>query len=258
MGRLDARVVATTRAGDPEDSLVRLLEEEGAKVLVWPTLTLDGPADPGPLRRAARALDDYDWVVFTSARAVPALAALSSLPGDGTRVAAVGEATASAVERAGWRVDLTGGGEGAQTLVEAMAASATLEGSRVLFPAGSLARVVVEEELGALGARVDRVEAYRTRQTPPDANGVRADLRRGVDVVTFASPSAVHSLAEALDGDLRGALQGVPVAAIGRTTADALVELGIADVETSTGGGMAGLVEACVSALLPASERTRG
>ncbi len=258
MGRLDGRVVATTRAGDPEDSLVRLLEEEGATVLVWPTLTVDGPADPKPLRTAARSLDKYDWVVFTSARAVPALTDLASLPGDGTRVAAVGDATASALDRAGWSVDLIGGGQGAQALVEAMAGSATLDGSRVLFPAGSLARAVVEKELRALGADVERVEAYRTRQTPPDGGRVRADLRRGVDVVTFASPSAVHSLDEALNHDLRGALEGVRIAAIGGTTAESLAELGISDVEVNSGGGMAGLVDACVGALAHASERSHG
>jgi len=249
MGRLDGRVVATTRAGGPEDSLVRLLEEEGARVLVWPTLTLEGPGDPKALRTAARALADYDWVVFTSARAVPALTEMASLPGDGTRVAAVGEATASVLEQVGWSVDLLGGGEGAHGLVEAMAASADLGGARVLFPAGSLARPVVEKELRALGARVDRVEAYRTRQTPPDGHQVRNDLRRGVHVVTFASPSAVHSLAEALDGDLAGALEGVGVAAIGRTTAQSLEEMGVNGAEVGEGGGMPGLVDACVRAV---------
>jgi uroporphyrinogen-III synthase len=102
------------------------------------------------------------------------------------------------------------------------------------------------------------VEAYRTRQAPPDAHAVRSDLRRGVDVVTFASPSAVHSLAEALDGDLRGALQGVGVAAIGKTTAQSLEESGVEEVQVGEGGGMAGLVSACVSAVARIPDASRG
>ncbi len=258
MGRLDGRVVATTRAGDADDSLVRLLEAEGARVLVWPTLVLEGPADPRPLRIAARALGDYDWVVFTSARAVPALAEMAGVPAEGTRIAAVGEATAAALDQEGWAVDVLGTGEGAHALVEAIAARASLHGARVLFPAGSLARPVVEQELKALGARVDRVEAYRTRQTPPDAHKVRMDLRRGVDVVTFASPSAVHALAESLDGDLARALQGVGVAAVGRTTAESLGDLGVHGVEVGAGGGMGGLVDACVRVAGRAEEGGRG
>ncbi len=249
MGRLDGSVVATTREGGAEDPLVVQLREEGAQVVVWPTLVTGVARDPEPLRAAARGLDRYDWVIFTSARAVPALCELVPEPPRGVCVAAVGKATAAAVVEHGWRVTVTGKGGGARGLIEHVAEFASLDGARVLFPAGSLARPVLEEELEALGAQVDRVEAYHTRETPPDGTLVRRDLSAGVDVVTFASPSAVHSLAGALDDDLAGALAGVGIAAIGETTAKALEDAGVTDVEIGARAGMTGLVDACATLL---------
>lgn len=244
-GRLDGRVVATTRDGDPGDPLVRSLVADGARVLIWPTLVVEPPRDPAPLEEAARSLATYGWIAFTSPRAVSALAHRCGPPGKTPRVAAVGKATASALEARGWRVDVVAGGEGASALAEAMAAAAELGGARVLFPASSLARPVLEESLRAHGADVHRVEAYHVRAAPPDPAQVRADLASGVDVVTFASPSAVRSLAEAL-GDLAGGLAGTGVAAIGGTTARALAELGVPDVEVGPKSGVEGLVDACV------------
>ncbi|MCG6990143.1 MAG: uroporphyrinogen-III synthase [Gemmatimonadetes bacterium] len=244
-GRLDGRVVATTRDGDPADPLVRSLVADGARVLIWPTLVVEPPRDPAPLEEAARSLATYGWIAFTSARAVSALAHRCGPPGELPRVAAVGKATASALEARGWRVDVVAGGEGANALAEAMAAAAELGGTRVLFPASSLARPVLEESLRAHGADVHRVDAYHVRAAPPDPAQVRADLASGVDVVTFASPSAVRSLAEAL-GDLAGGLAGTGVAAIGGTTARALAELGVPDVEVGPKSGVEGLVDACV------------
>ncbi|MCG6957862.1 MAG: uroporphyrinogen-III synthase, partial [Gemmatimonadetes bacterium] len=223
MGRLDGRVVATTRAADPGDALVARLLAEGARVVTWPTIATEEPEDARPLVEAARSLQAYDWVAFTSPRAVQALAVHARPPvGGRPRIAAVGDATAAALAKEGWPADVVAGGEGARALAETMDAGGPVRGRRILFPAGSLARSTLEDALRAKGAEVERVEAYRTRMVPPDALRVRADLASGVDVVTFASPSAVQALAEALQGDLPAALGAARVAAIGRTTADAL------------------------------------
>jgi uroporphyrinogen-III synthase len=138
-------------------------------------------------------------------------------------------------------------GEGARSLAEAMDADDPVRGRRILFPASSLARSTLEEALRDKGAQVDRVDAYRTRTVPPDAVRVRADLASGVDVVTFASPSAVQALSEALGADLPAALGAARVAAIGRTTADALRERGVRNVEIGVEAGVNGLVNACVT-----------
>ncbi|MEX2467240.1 MAG: uroporphyrinogen-III synthase [Gemmatimonadota bacterium] len=251
MSRLAGRVVATTRDGAPDDPLTRKLEAEGAAVLEWPTLGFAPPAEPGPLERARTAVreDSYDWVVFTSARAVDALGNGQGVS-ERLRVAAVGEATARALREAGWRVAVTGASD-AEGLVEALARATELDGLRVLFPAASLAGSTLEDELERRGARVDRIEAYRTMITPPDPARVRAESARGVDVVTFASPSAVASLEGTLADAWPGVFAGVVFAAIGPSTERALIAAGIESerIRTADPPSLDGLVEACVASV---------
>ena len=249
MRNLESFVVATTRDGDPADPLARRLRAEGACVIDWPTLGFEGPVDPAPLERALANVESYDWIVFTSARAVEAVTALRTRCPEALRIAAVGRATKRALEDEGWRVDVTGAG-GARALVRGWAGAHELAGARVLFPAGSLAEATLQQALGERHAIVERVEAYRTRLTPPDAHQVRADLERGVDVVTFASPSGVRALAACLEASWPAALDGCGLAAIGPTTRAALIETGVPRelVTTASAPGLDGLVRAAVEA----------
>lgn len=251
MSRLSGRVVATTRDGAPDDPLTEKLRAEGAKVLEWPTLSFEAPRDPEPLARARRDVraGAYDWVVVTSARAVEPLGPGGDVP-ERVRVAAVGPATAAALRAHGWRVDVTGTSD-AQALVEAVSATAALQGARVLFPAASLAGDTIEEDLAALGARVERVEAYRTVPRAPERRSVSDDLRRGVDAVAFASPSAVRALVETLSPEWPAALGPAGFAAIGPSTKRALAESGVEQrrIATAVPPGLDGLVDACVSCI---------
>ncbi len=202
--------VVTTRGAAHEDRLRALLEMAGARVLAWPTSEYPPPRDPGPLEAALARLDRFDWVVFTSARAVAAVGEGPAARATGgsapaLRVAVVGPATARAATGAGWTVAVEGRGPGARGLAAQVAATFPVAGARVLFPAASGAAPTLEEEFTALGARVTRVEAYRTVVTPPPAERVRADLAAGVDAVTFASPSAVEAVDRALGGKVASA-----------------------------------------------------
>jgi uroporphyrinogen-III synthase len=250
MSRLSGQVVATTRDGSPEDPLTRKLEAEGARVVLWPTLSFGRPEDGAPLRRARQALASggYDWVVVTSARAVDPLGPPPAT--ERTRVAAVGAATAAELERRGWPVDVVGDRD-AGGLVEILRRRAPMKDRRVLFPAASLAGETLEEGLRAMGARVDRVEAYRTISTPPDGLRVRADLKRGVGAVAFASPSAVETLVAALSPDWPGPFDQLGVAAIGPATAAALEKSGVSreQIAVADPPSLDGRVDACVASI---------
>lgn len=256
---LEGRLVATTRAASAEDPLVSALEREGAQVVSWPTVSFGPPENRETFMNGLRGAQEYDWIVFTSARAVEAVACAMSTAPSAAKVVAVGPATAVALQRAGWPVTLTGGA-GARALVEAWGAAHDLTGARVLFLAGSLAQPTIETELCARGARVDRVEAYRTSVAPPDADVVRADLTRGVDVVTFASPSAVRSLAECLGDHWPGALEACGVAAIGETTRAELAGAGLEmeRVVVAQAPDVMGLVRAAADAAGVAASRGSG
>ena len=265
----------TTRGSGADGRLRAVLEAAGARVVSWPTCAYPPPRDPGPLEAALARLDRFDWVVFTSARAVGAVGeapdrdelagAEAGLPAAGMsgavaagdsraagrpaaappptpRVAVVGPATARAATMAGWTVAVDGRGPGARGLAARVAATRPLAGARVLFPAASGAATTVEDEFTSLGARVTRVEAYRTVVTPPPAGRVRADLAAGVDAVTFASPAAVEAIDRALGGGMARALAGVVVVCIGPTTGAALARRGVESVQVAPTATLAGMV----------------
>ncbi len=212
-----------TRAEPAGGPLGRRLAERGARPVAWTTMAIAPPADPAPFARAAAQLDAWDWIVFTSAHAVEAVAALAPAA-PRARVAAVGRSTAAALAVAGWPVARVPKTFSAEALVAEFERAGDAAGARVLFPAGSLARDNVERGLTALGAAVERVEAYRTLAAPLDAAACRAAVAAG-DVVaaTFASPSAVAGLADALGHELfRDVLSSLAVASIGPVTSSAL------------------------------------
>jgi uroporphyrinogen-III synthase len=93
----------------------------------------------------------------------------------------------------------------------------------VLFPRAEKAREAIVRELEQRGARVDAVEAYRTR-LPEEAPGMlAAALEAGVDAVAFTSPSTVEHFFALLDvAAARDLLARVRFACIGPTTAAAL------------------------------------
>ena len=168
------RRILLTRA-KPDDAIARALRLAGAHVDAL-ALTVSTPLESARLDAARDRLADgeYAWVVFSSWRA--ARAVVSSLPRArslGTRIAAVGEATARWIsDHAGASVDLTGAGSAA-ALLECFPAPAS--GARpVLIPRSALAPDTLPGGLRALGWSVEAIDAYTT--APVAADDCDADI----------------------------------------------------------------------------------
>ena len=173
-GPLSGRRILLTRA-KPDDAIARALRLAGAQVDAL-ALTVSTPLKSAQLDAARGRLADggYAWVVFSSWRA--ARAVVSCLPrarSRGTRIAAVGEATARwVVDHAGVSADLTGTGSAA-ALLEFFPAPSSGERS-VLVPRSAVAPDTLPEGLRALGWSVEAVDAYTT--TPADAADIPDDI----------------------------------------------------------------------------------
>lgn len=173
-GPLSGRRILLTRA-KPDDAIARALRLAGAQVDAL-ALTVSTPLDSARLDAARGRLADgaYAWVVLSSWRA--ARAVVSGLPrarSRGTRIAAVGEATARWVsDHAGVSADLTGKGSAA-ALLECFPAPSSDERS-VLIPRSAAAPDTLPDGLRALGWSVEAVDAYTT--LPAGVDDIDADI----------------------------------------------------------------------------------
>lgn len=171
---LTGQRILLTRAKQ-EDAIARALRTAGAQVDAL-ALTVSTPLESAKLDAARDRLVDgaYAWVVFSSWRAARAVAdALPQARSRGTRIAAVGQATARWIsDHAGVSADLTGKGSAAALLACFPAPSS--DERPVLIPRSAAAPDTLPDGLRALGWSVEAVDAYTT--LPTDAGDIDADI----------------------------------------------------------------------------------
>ena len=231
---LAGRVVVVTRAAAQAGALRDVLEADGARVVLAPAIVIEPPASWAPLDAALGRAREYRWIIFTSVNGVDMVRGRLAEAGQGAaalrgaRIAAIGPATAAALAAWGLAADLVPEEYVAEALARRLAA-AIVPGDRVLLPRAAETRDLLVRELGALGARVDEVAAYRTRAAEGTGAEVRALLARGeVDVVTFTSSStARHFAALFAPGELARLMRSVRVACIGPVTRATAETLGL-------------------------------
>lgn len=243
--------IVVTRGEGPDGPLTRILREGGARVLQWGSIGFAPPEDPAPFLGALGRLEAYDWICFSSPRAVEAVVSRVPEPPADVKVAVVGPSTARVLRGAGWPVDRVPEVASGEGLVEAFRDAGDAGGARIFFPSSAIARAVIPQGLTALGAEVLVVTAYRMTTLPLDAKACTAAVdRREVGVVTFASPSALDGLRAGVGETLFGRLASrVPAAAMGMTTAGALRAAGWERVVVAKEATLEGLAAAALAAI---------
>jgi len=226
---LEGKRVVVTRAVEQSEHLMGALHEKGAVPVLLPMVAFGPPDDPAKLDETIRQLRSYDWVFLTSQNALRALEERGEALGENlrealsnVRIAAVGPATAEAVENAGLRVSYVAAKHQGTALAGGLAEQ--VRGRRVLLPRSDRANPELVEELKRHGANVFEVCAYTTiRPEGSDSGAVRKIARGGAEAVLFFSPSAAYHLRELLgnEGFLEFSRQSV-FAAIGPVTEEAL------------------------------------
>jgi len=247
--------VLVTRTREQASELSRLLEQQGADAIELPTIEVVETANADELSTAIESLrtSAYNWIVFTSPNAISIFIRhlrnreLDARAFGRAQIAAIGPGTAAALSRVGLTADLVPEEYVAEGLLNALEGR-VLRGARVLLPRAEGARDTLIEGLEAKGARVDELRLYRAAvPRDPDIEGLRRLLAGEIDVVTFASSSAVRNLIEMLGGDIE-ALRRVRIAAIGPVTAQAVREAGLEVAVTAAEYTIPGLVAAIVAA----------
>ncbi len=192
--------IVVTRTRKQASLLSGKLRALGAYVIELPTIRIEPPSD---LREFAELVQDahiYDWIVFTSANGVDAFFDIFFKLYDdtreigGSRVAAIGPATAQRVKDFHLHVDLQPKDFVAEDVVQEFKKQGSIENLKILLVRAEKARDVLPKELSALGAIVDEGLAYRTVPETRDISGARSQLEKdGADLITFTSSSTVEN-----------------------------------------------------------------
>jgi uroporphyrinogen III methyltransferase/synthase len=247
---LFGKKVLITRSRTQASRLSLLLEELGAEPVELPSIEIAPLEDYAQLDAALGQLHKFRWVIFTSANTVEAVFDRLDHQGKDARalgsatIGAIGPATADTLMQRGIKADFIPARSVSEAVVNELSGR-DWQGVPVLLPGSDIGRDVLEQGLSNLGARVERVAAYRTLTPHSAGSRARQILEQGLDVVTFTSSSTVRSLLDLLDGD-RQQLESSLIACIGPITATTARELGLRVDVVAHEHTVEGLVDALV------------
>jgi len=230
---LSGKRIVVTRAREQASELVRLLSDFGAECLECPTIKVVPPDDWKPLDTAIKNIATYDWLVFTSVNGVSIFFKrlfenkMDARAMGNLRTASIGPATAKRMFDFGLTSDIVPNSYRAESVIEAFA-NEDIRGKKILLPRAKEARPILPVELAKMGAEVDEITAYRTKEVRDNADLLLSRLEEGtIDLITFTSSSTVKNFYALIPPEkFNDMMQGVTVAAIGPITADTAKELG--------------------------------
>lgn len=245
---LAGRRILVTRAPHQASDLADRLRALGAEPILIPTIEIAPPTSYAALDAALAQIDTFDLIAFTSANAVSAFSErarhLGVTPAP-KRIAAVGPATAKALESIGLRAEVLPAVYTAESLGKALAPEAN--GLNMLLVLAEDAPATLRGMLTAADAQVSVAAAY-TNRIPAESLAAIRELFAGEaswpHAITFTSASTARNLALLLDAADIALPPSVLRASIGPVTSGALTELGLPPQIEARQSTIAGLVEA--------------
>jgi len=248
MNLIGKRIVITRPRAQAEDFGNALLKE-GAEPVYLPVIEIVPPDNYALLDAALRDLDQYDWLILTSIYGVDAFFSrlnelrIKNLP-QGLWVGVVGPRTAQTLLEHGVTPNLVPKEYTSAAILADLGKN--IFGKKFLFPQSNLTRSILADEIRKAGGIVDEIIAYRNIKVKLHTSAVD-DLRHGIDIITFASPSSVTGFIDVLEQngiDIFN-LPGNPLlAGIGPATASAAREAGLSIQIEAEEHTIAGLISA--------------
>lgn len=197
--------VLVPRGGPWGDTVASALRAKGASAVIAPMVNFV-PTDDAPALEAALkslAAGEFDWVTLTSATTVDVLSAHQAVIPPTTKVACVGETTATALAAAGYKADLAPHEENTAhgLLEEWTAATGGKIPLRVLTLRSQIAVPVLTEGLIRIGHDVQSVVAYRSVGVDV-SEGVINDVRNGKFSAVLVTSGSVAEQISLQIGDI--------------------------------------------------------
>lgn len=217
------KTILITRDREGNRELAKKLRAAGCRVVCWETFRCVRVPPTKKLQQVLQQIDCFDWLVFTSPRAVKFF--MKQIGHIGLirriKVAVVGSATAKATHSFGLRVALVSKIATAKGLAAEHVFQKT-KGFKIFFPKASDARSDFEKILGCKH-RITSCVVYRKKFVKHTQEQIKRLLRQKIDCVHFYSPSAIKAIGRELGR--RGFVQLVRLCCVrvkGETTQRAL------------------------------------
>ncbi|MCH8830271.1 MAG: uroporphyrinogen-III C-methyltransferase [Planctomycetes bacterium] len=190
--------IGILRPAGQADSVIARALALGAQPISLPVIRILPPERFSELDDVLARLETFDWIVFTSVNGVEGLLnRLWETGGDlrrlaGAKLAAIGPATAHALERFHLRVDLIPREYRAESLAESL--QPLVDGQHVLWARASRGRDVLPRELSAAGATVSEAIVYQNIDVEAFSTSECAMIERGdIDWIGLSSPSIAEN-----------------------------------------------------------------
>ena len=229
--------ILVTRSPEQADALCARLDTLGAIPIRFPAIQFE-PLPAPELDDALARLDTYDWLVFTSGNAVRfflerVAGGKLQVASDSSRItyhalhiAAVGSATQKLLAQNDIPVDFVPEEFTGEQLVLGLG---DVREKRILLPRAKIGRPEIVALLRERGAVVDDIALYDTVTAVPTQSALD-ELDKGIDVITFTSPSSVRNFLKIVESRpvrLAKPDRSVQIAVIGPSTAAEAEKFGL-------------------------------
>ena len=244
--------VLVPRGGPWGDGVAATLRAQGAVPVVAPLINFAPTEDLQTLERALADLADgvFDWLTVTSATTVDVLFAYRAVIPAKTKVAAVGETTAAALQAVGYRVDLVPDRDNSAAGMADQLIALEPEARDILTLRSEIAKPVLTKRLIEAGHRVRSVVAYRTVGVPVTER-IAHDVASGrINAILVTS----GSVAEQVHLQFADIPEGTVIAAIGPRTARDAKRAGLGVDVVASSQTVDALIDAVSQFALPHAE----
>jgi uroporphyrinogen III methyltransferase/synthase len=223
---LVGKKILLTRPREQSEDWAARLRQLGAQPIIFPLIEISPTEDSSPINEAVGNLNQVDILVFTSVNGVKYFQEALKKHKGSTQlpttilIAAIGKKTAESINNIGWAVSYM------PEEYTATALGASIENVRdknILIPTTPAASDELVSILRDRGATVEEVFVYQTRKLQQGRNELLKLINEGLNVITFASPSAVEGFVEMAGQHTGNAL----IACIGPVTAARAEEEGL-------------------------------
>lgn len=231
---LAGKRILVTRPSGQAAGLSESIRKAGGEPLEFPTIEIQGLADPEIFFAVADRLESYDIAIFVSRNAVgKAMELLYARRGGKPwpahlKVATVGSGSREELEQRGISGVIAPAARPDSEALLALAEFADVAGKRIVIFRGEGGRRQLGETLAARGARVEHAVCYRRARPDADNAALRLALRQGAfDGVAVSSSEGLANLFEMAGTAGRERLRVTPHFVPHARVADAAARFGV-------------------------------